>query len=34
MRVVPAKNGWRWLVRGFALFRKSPAMWLLLVFGT
>src|SRR5436309_11572672 len=32
MRVVPARNGWSWLVRGFALFRKSPPMWLLLVF--
>jgi hypothetical protein len=32
MRVVPAKNGWFWLLRGFALFRKSPAMWLFLVF--
>lgn len=32
MRTVPAKNGWFWLVKGFALFRKSPAMWLFLVF--
>ena len=32
MRVVPAKNGWSWLVRGFALFRKNPPMWLFLVF--
>ena len=32
MRVVPAKNGWLWLVKGFALFRKSPPMWLFLVF--
>jgi len=32
MRVVPAKNGWLWLVGGFALFRKSPPMWLFLVF--
>ncbi len=32
MRVVPAKNGWSWLVSGFALFRKSPPMWLFLVF--
>ena len=31
MRIVPARNGWLWLVRGFALFRKSPSMWLLLV---
>lgn len=33
MRVVPARNGWSWLVKGFELFRKNPPMWLLLVFG-
>jgi len=32
VRVVPARNGWTWLVRGFALFRKNPPMWLFLVF--
>ena len=32
MRVVAARNGWNWLVRGFALFRKNPPMWLFLVF--
>jgi len=32
MRTVPAKNGWLWLVKGFTLFRKNPAMWLFLVF--
>jgi hypothetical protein len=32
MRIVPARNGWSWLVAGFALFRKSPPMWLFLVF--
>jgi len=32
MRTVPARNGWFWLVKGFALFRKNPAMWLFLVF--
>jgi hypothetical protein len=32
MRIVPARNGWVWLLAGLALFRKSPAMWLLLVF--
>jgi hypothetical protein len=32
MRVVPAKNGWFWLLKGFLLFGKSPAMWLFLVF--
>lgn len=31
MRIVPARNGWLWLIKGFALFRKSPAVWLLLV---
>lgn len=33
-RKVPARNGWRWIVEGFALFRRSPAMWIvtLLVF--
>jgi hypothetical protein len=33
MRIVPARNGLMWLTRGFALFRKNPATWLLLVFG-
>ena len=32
MRIVAAKNGWTWLVQGFALFRKNPPMWLFLVF--
>src|SRR5258706_9266790 len=32
MGVVPAKSGWSWLVGGFGLFRKSPPMWLFLVF--
>src|SRR5207247_10618347 len=32
MRVVPARNGWSWLLRGFAFFRNSPPMWLFLVF--
>jgi hypothetical protein len=31
MRIVPAKNGAAWLVRGFALFRRNPPAWLLLV---
>lgn len=31
MRIVPARNGWLWLAKGFALFRKSPAMWIFLV---
>jgi len=29
-RVVAAGRGWQWLVEGFGLFRKSPAMWLAL----
>lgn len=29
-RVVAAGRGWRWLADGFALFRKSPAMWIAL----
>jgi len=32
MRVVPARNGWSWVVKGFAMFRKNPPMWLFLVF--
>src|SRR2546425_13001470 len=32
MRVVPARNGWPCMVGSFALFRKSPPMWLFLVF--
>ncbi|HTF14075.1 MAG TPA: BPSS1780 family membrane protein [Burkholderiales bacterium] len=32
MRVVPARSGWSWFVKGFALFRKNPPMWLFLVF--
>jgi hypothetical protein len=32
-RSVPAAHGWAWIVEGFALFRKSPANWLLLVLG-
>jgi hypothetical protein len=27
VNTVPASNGWRWVLTGFALFRKSPAMW-------
>jgi hypothetical protein len=32
MRIVPAKHGWFWLLRGFLLFRMNPSMWTLLVF--
>ena len=27
MNTVPAVNGWNWVLTGFALFRKSAAMW-------
>ncbi len=33
MTIVPAKNGYLWLARGFALFRRSPARWLMVVLG-
>ena len=32
MNTVPAACGWKWVLTGFALFRKHPAMWALLVF--
>jgi hypothetical protein len=32
VNTVPAACGWNWVLTGFALFRKSPAMWALLVF--
>src|SRR5262245_66397977 len=32
MRVAPARHGWSWVVKGFAMFRKNPPMWLFLVF--
>lgn len=31
IRTVAAAHGWRWLVEGLAIFRKSPGQWLLLV---
>ncbi|HUF79850.1 MAG TPA: BPSS1780 family membrane protein [Burkholderiales bacterium] len=31
VRVVAANRGWHWLVEGFALFRRSPAMWIAIV---
>lgn len=27
MNTVPASYGWNWVLTGFALFRRSPAMW-------
>jgi hypothetical protein len=32
MNTVPAGCGWKWVLTGFALFRKNPAMWAFLVF--
>jgi hypothetical protein len=32
MNTVPAGYGWYWVLTGFALFRKNPAMWAFLVF--
>ena len=32
MNTVPAACGWNWVLTGFALFRKNPAMWAFLVF--
>lgn len=29
---VPAINGWRWVKRGFALFRNEPVQWLAMAF--
>ncbi len=31
VRVVASGRGWDWLVEGFALFRKAPAMWVALM---
>ena len=31
IRTVAATRGWRWLAEGLAIYRKSPARWLLLV---
>ena len=30
-RAVDAGQGWRWIVDGFHLFRKSPLMWIVLI---
>lgn len=30
VQLVAASKGWQWIVDGFALFRRSPAMWLAL----
>jgi hypothetical protein len=31
IRRVEPSQGWRWIVGGFALFRRSPPMWIVLV---
>ncbi|MSQ50674.1 MAG: hypothetical protein EXR28_02175 [Betaproteobacteria bacterium] len=31
LRVVPARDGWKWLAEGLRFFRASPGMWTLLV---
>jgi hypothetical protein len=33
MRVVPGRHGWGWIVAGWQIFRASPGMWTLMVFG-
>jgi len=30
-RVVPAGNGWQWLVDGFDLFKRNPGAWILIL---
>jgi hypothetical protein len=30
-RILPASAGWQWIVMGWALYRKGPLFWLLLV---
>ena len=30
-RTVPAGHGWTWIAQGYALFRRSPANWLVVV---
>jgi hypothetical protein len=30
-RTVAAAHGWTWIAQGFALFRKSPSMWIALI---
>jgi hypothetical protein len=32
MKLVPAACGWNWVLTGFGLFRRHPAMWALMVF--
>jgi len=31
VQIVPAKNGWLWVTRGFALFVRAPVIWMLFV---
>src|SRR3972149_770664 len=32
MVIVPTHHGWRWIVRGWSLFRASPFMWMTMLF--
>ena len=32
MKLVPAACGWNWVLTGFGLFRRHPAMWAPMVF--
>jgi len=31
IRVVPARQGWQWIVESFVLFRRQPLVWILLL---
>ncbi len=31
IRIVPASQGWRWLIQGLLIFRRNPLQWLLLI---
>ena len=31
MRIVPARNGLAWLLRGWNLFRRNPGAWVMLM---
>ncbi len=33
VHIVEARRGWRWIVEGFKLFSKSPAIWVVLSLG-
>lgn len=33
MRIVPSRNGWRWIADGARIFARGPFAWILAVFG-